>query len=681
MIKKLLSIGVMAFLCTTLMAQNFGLYPTNNATSASNRAPNTNNRAQITCSIYNQTDFKNDIPFGATIVFIGWYPVSTPNPVTNGNLKIYLENTTDVAWAKASNTWSLITAPMTTCYNGTVSIPNTPTPYGVALTTPFVYNGPNMYLAFEYTNAGTITTGTVNPTYYAYSSGNATVAPQTKGATSTATTTLPASVGATPSAFKACAVIGYTVAGTDAAIHYATMGSNIKANNPGGIPVNVEIRNNSSTSLTAGSYNILFNDGASTQTLTGSTTMSATSVGVVSGTINAPAVPGLKNYTISVNATGDTYLSNNSLTSKKFIFNQKTIGMDDFNDTAKWKNIVGTATLNVAAMPSNWSVINNDGGGTVGPFFIGAPTNNPPFEGQSLSNNFNAANGLLIDDWIVTPQINGYCAKNTDSLVVFLKGTDPAFVDSVQILVSPNGGNLVPDFTQVVAYEQAPAAAWGRFAYKLNLPPTTSNYRVAFRYFVKDGGSTGANSNYFSMDCPHVIRYNAAITANAGPDQVVATTLATLTGTASGTNSVSSTWTQISGPSATITNSTSASTPVTLTSTGIYCFKLTVTDTCNVTADTICINATIATGITTADVELISLSPNPAKDMVYLNASAIKGTEINVSIATVDGRIVYENNMIADEKMPINMSNLNTGIYFINVNGKEFKHMTKVIKE
>ena len=89
----------------------------------------------------------------------------------------------------------------------------------------------------------------------------------------------------------------------------------------------------------------------------------------------------------------------------------------------------------------------------------------------------------------------------------------------------------------------------------------------------------------------------------------------------------------------------------------------------------------IATGITTADVELISVNPNPAKDVVYLNAASIRGTEIAISITSVDGRVVYSSNTVAEEKILINLQNLNAGIYFINVNGKEFKQMTKLIKE
>ena len=680
--KTLFSILASTLFGGAILAQNFGLYPTNNATSVA-RGPNTTLKSQINCSIYSQADFNNDMPLGATIVFLGWYPsASTSSASVNANMKIYLENTVDAIYAKTSNTWTAITAPMTSCYTGTVSVPNTSTPYGATLSTPFVYSGPNMYVAFEYVNSAPTSTAN-STTYLAYSSGNATMTPQTKTAASGTSTVIPVSVSATASAFKACIVVGYTVAGTDAGIRYVSFGSNIKANAPAAMPVSVDIKNFSSTSLTSGSYNILFNDGTSTQTLTGSTTMAANSTSVVSGIINHPTAAGLTSYSVTVVATGDANASNNTIAAGKFIFDAKSVLYEDYNDTAKWKNIVNTNTLNVAAMPANWSVINNDGGGTAGPYLIGTAANNSYFEGKSISDLYLTANGTKIDDWLVTPQVTGYCSANVDSLFFYIKGTDPVSVDSVEILLSSNGGNTVTDFTTSIAYIEAPASAWTRFAYNISslLPAGTTNYRIAFRYKMGNGGSAGTYSNYFSLDCSHITRTNAVITSNAGSNQSTASTLVNLAGTSTGTIT-SSTWSQVSGPSATITSSTSLNTPVTLTGgSGNYCFQLSVTDGCNIATSTVCVNASITTGITTADIELISISPNPTKDVVYLNASSIKGTEISISIVSVDGRIVYSATAVAEEKMLINLQNLNTGIYFMNVNGKEFKQMTKLIKE
>jgi hypothetical protein len=683
--KTLFSILASTFIGGSMLAQTFGFFPTNNATTGT-RGPNPGDKAQINCSNYAASDFAGAIPNGAQIVFVGWYlqGSGTATTVTSGNLQVYLENTTDAIYAKTSNTWTAVTAPMTSVYNSTIAIPNSTTtlPYGVNIT-PFNYTGNGLYVSFAYTNAG-ILGATTTHSYIAYSApGTATTTPMSRTAASTTSTVLPVSVGATASVFKACIVLGYQMVGQEPGITYVTINGSNQLVNTGNVPVTIGLRNVGSVNVTAASYNIVANNGVASQTITATPAINSSTTTVLTATLATPTLVGLNNYTFTLNSSSDTYTVDNIGYGNRFFFPTKSVFMEDFNDTAKWKNIVGTATLNAAAMPTGYSVVNNDAGGTVGPFLIGSSSVIPYFEGnQSLFDNYATANGFIIDDWLITPQITGYCSANHDTLNFYLKGTG-AFADSVEVLLSPTGGNLVTDFTVSMAYLLAPGTAWTKFTYDLNslLPAGTTNYRVAFRYKMGNGGASGANSDNFALDCAHITRTNAVITSNAGPNQTVATTLVNLTGTSTGTIT-SSTWTQVSGPAATITSSTSLNTPVTLTGgSGNYCFQLTVTDGCNTATSTVCVNASITTGITTSDIELISISPNPAKDVVYLNASSIKGTEISISIVSVDGRIVYSTTTVAEEKMLINLQNLNTGIYFMNVNGKEFKQLTKLIKE
>jgi hypothetical protein len=681
--KTLFSILASTFLGGALLAQTYGLFPTNNATSTS-RGPNPGDRLHVLCSNYPTTNFGGVIPTGAQIVALGWYlaGTGTATATPTGSLKIYLENTMDASYLKASNTWTDITTPMTSVYNSTLAIPNSTSalPYILPIT-PFTYNGTGLYLGFEYTNAGTLGSTTTH-TYYCNS---VTGVNATKMTTSTTISTVSPTlaVGAAASTFKACLVIGYQMTGQEPGITYVTIDGTNQKVATGTVPVTIGLRNVGSTNVTASSYSIVADNGVSSQTITATPAINSSTTTVLTATLGASTLVGLNNYTFTLNSSSDTYAADNIGYGNRFFFPTKSVFMEDFNDTAKWKNVVGTATLNAAAMPTGFSVINNDAGGTVGPFLIGSSSIIPYFEGnQSLFDNYATANGFVIDDWLITPQVTGYCASNHDSLSFYLKGTG-AFADSVEVLLSPSGGNLVTDFTASVAYLLAPGTAWTKFTYDLNslLPVGTINYRVAFRYKMGDGGASGTNSDNFALDCAHITRTNAVITSNAGPNQSVASTLVNLAGTSTGTIT-SSTWTQVSGPSATITSSTSLNTPVTLTGgTGNYCFELSVTDGCNVATNTVCVNASITTGITTADIELISISPNPTKDVVYLNASSIKGTEISISIVSVDGRIVYSATAVAEEKMLINLQNLNTGIYFMNVNGKEFKQMTKLIKE
>lgn len=679
--KTLLTIGTFALLSSSLLAQTFNLFPANNATSTS-RGPNPGNRLHVLCSNYPTANFGGAIPTGAQIVAVGWYLAGTGTAVATptGNLKVYMENTADASYLKASNTWTNVIAPMTSVYNSTLAIPNSATslPYIVPIT-PFTYNGTGLYLGFEYTNAGIL--GATST--HTYNCNSITGVNATKMTTSTTISTVSPTlaVGATASTFKACLVIGYQIAGEEPGITYVTIdGSNQKVNT-GVVPVTIGLRNVGMANVLASSYNIVANNGVSSQTITATPAINTSTSTVLTATLATPTLAGLNNYTFTLNSSTDTYAGDNTGFGDRFFFPTKAVFMEDFNDVTKWSNSVGTSSLDISILPAGFSVVNNDGGGTAGPFYVNGAV--VDFEGnQSLHNGYLAANGLKIDDWMITPQIGGFCPTNKDSLVFFLKGTG-AFPDSVEILLSTNGGNLVTDFTTSIAYLEAPGAAWTKFSYDLNslLPVGTTNYRVAFRYKMGDGGATGTNSDAFAIDCAHITRTNAVITSNAGTNQTVASTLVNLTGSSTGTIT-SSTWTQISGPTASITTTSNMSTPVTLTGgTGNYCFQLLVTDGCNIATSTVCVNATITTGITTADVQLISINPNPAKDVVYLNAASIKGTEISISIVSVDGRIVYSATTTADDKMLINLQNLNSGIYFINVNGKEFKQMTKLIKE
>ncbi len=683
--KLLLTISTLALFGGSMLAQTLNFFPTNNATTGV-RGPNPGNRAQINCSIYPSTDFGGAIPNGASIVFVGWYLQGGSGTVTPvGNMQVYLENTTNTIYAKTSNTWTAITAPMTSVYNSTIAIPNSTTvaAYGVNIT-PFTFTGNGLYVGFAYTNAGTLGS-TGSHTYIAYSAPGTTVTtPMTKTNQSAVSATLPTTVVATPSVFKACIVIGYQMTGQEPGITYVTVDGTNQKVNTGVVPVTIGLRNIGTVNVPAASYNIVATNGVTTQTITTTPAINSSTSSVVTATLGTPTIAGLNNYTFTLNSSADVYAADNIGIGSRFFFPTKAIFMEDFNDTAKWKNIVvggvSTTTLNAAALPAGFSLINNDLGGTVGPFFIGSVI--ADFEGnQSLSDNFASANGFKIDDWLITPQITGFCTSNKDSLEFYLKGTG-AYADSVEVLLSPTGGNAITDFSVSVAYVLAPGATWTKFSYGLNslLPVGTGNYRVAFRYKMGNGGQNGANSDNFAIDCAHITRTNAVISSNAGTDQIVATTLANLSGVVTGAGTTS-TWVQNSGPSSTITSSTSASSGVVLTTTGIYCYSLTVTDGCNTTSDEICINASIPTGITTADIELISINPNPAKDMVYLNTSSIIGTDIAISIVSVDGRVVYSTNTVAGDKMAISIQNLNAGVYFINVSGKEFKQMTKLIKE
>jgi beta-glucanase (GH16 family) len=68
--------------------------------------------------------------------------------------------------------------------------------------------------------------------------------------------------------------------------------------------------------------------------------------------------------------------------------------------------------------------------------------------------------------------------------------------------------------------------------------------------------------------------------------------------------------------------------------------------------------------------------PNPAKDQIWINADGFKN-DVEIRIMDVNGRILIETR---DIKNPINISNLNKGLYFIQVNDQYHKLQRKFLK-
>jgi hypothetical protein len=107
---------------------------------------------------------------------------------------------------------------------------------------------------------------------------------------------------------------------------------------------------------------------------------------------------------------------------------------------------------------------------------------------------------------------------------------------------------------------------------------------------TQDDGQTAYKEQSVTVNIP-----NPPPVVNAGVDQSITSNTSTLTGSATGTGSLTYSWSKVSGPSATITTPSSATTTVTGLSNGTYKFVLTVTDASSVSAsDTMQLIVTIA---------------------------------------------------------------------------------------
>lgn len=138
--------------------------------SALGRAPQTsakNNKCVYFIEQANMTG--NGISAGTVLKSIGFYYSVYPSEVT-GTLKVYLQNTTDVAYAKGTS-FSAAIATMTKVSDGQATIPDAPVAdFEFSGGDPFTYTGGGLYVAFEWSNAGTV--GSANTVLCDYSVAN-----------------------------------------------------------------------------------------------------------------------------------------------------------------------------------------------------------------------------------------------------------------------------------------------------------------------------------------------------------------------------------------------------------------------------------------------------------------------------------------------------------------------------
>ncbi len=130
-----------------------------------------------------------------------------------------------------------------------------------------------------------------------------------------------------------------------------------------------------------------------------------------------------------------------------------------------------------------------------------------------LSANFNIVDGSgTISDWAITPTRT---YENGDTFSFYTRtGTDSTFADRLQIRMSTNGSSTnvgvtaesVGDFTDLLldinstlvgdGYPQT----WTQYVITVSGLGGPTIGRIAFRYYVTDGGPDGSNSNLIGID-------------------------------------------------------------------------------------------------------------------------------------------------------------------------------------
>lgn len=80
--------------------------------------------------------------------------------------------------------------------------------------------------------------------------------------------------------------------------------------------------------------------------------------------------------------------------------------------------------------------------------------------------------------------------------------------------------------------------------------------------------------------------------------------------------------------------------------------------------------------------EVMELFPNPAKDFVNINISAdYVGQSVHLQISDVHGRIIVSNKdyLLSDTQIDFDLSDLQTGLYFIQINNDEWMETEKLM--
>ena len=158
-----------------------------------------------------------------------------------------------------------------------------------------------------------------------------------------------------------------------------------------------------------------------------------------------------------------------------------------------------------------YTVLNVDGGGTADPWFQPTGTQFPAYEGPTtgyVASNYQGANGFLIDQWLISPQIT---VTAGDTLSFWHRSIDNnPYDDSIYVRLSTTAGITPGDFDITWGRYLVSETGWARWT---GVFPVTGTVRFAIQYYIVDGGVSGNNSNFFGIDLLEVISAAAPTTA------------------------------------------------------------------------------------------------------------------------------------------------------------------------
>ncbi len=151
-----------------------------------------------------------------------------------------------------------------------------------------------------------------------------------------------------------------------------------------------------------------------------------------------------------------------------------------------------------ALQSRGWVVLNEDGGGTTAPFYQGSVAVFTAFEGPDtgyVASNYNGANGLYINHWLISPPIQVLAG---DTLYFYHRSPDGnQWDDSIFVRWSPAAGITPAAFTNTWGKYLTSETGWALWTGTFS---SAGLIRFAVQYYITDGGATGNNSNFVGLD-------------------------------------------------------------------------------------------------------------------------------------------------------------------------------------
>jgi hypothetical protein len=133
-------------------------------------------------------------------------------------------------------------------------------------------------------------------------------------------------------------------------------------------------------------------------------------------------------------------------------------------------------------------------------------------------------------------------------------------------------------------------------------------------------------------------------------------------------------------PSSGINNATIAN-PIASPTTNVT-YTLTVIDEHDCSAkDSVKITLSDETGLEDINNLAFRVFPNPAKNHIFVKLNEISSSNITIALLNSSGTIIKEKKFenIEELKQPINIRNMNSGVYFIRVYNEKYSNIKKII--